>query len=285
MGFFLASLSCVFATAKDLLSKRLAGQLDGTVSTFASFAFALPFYVLVLAVLYLLGEESFEYSLVFFGLVLLRAVTDTFAEGMKMYALAYGDLSLVACFFSLSPLFLLALSPLITGDPLTWIDAVAVVLVVAGSLLTVYRPTTSDWTSQKKGIFLALGASLFFALNSCFDRRAVQEGTSTFAGFTMTLCSALFLLPLVAFRPDRRQALRVYWLDFALRGLLEISFMVSKLTALKSLSAPNVVAIQRLSLVMSIIAGRVFFKEKDFGKRLAAGCLILAGIVLIVLAN
>ena len=193
--------------------------------------------------------------------------------------------TLVACFFSLSPLFLLGTSPLITGDPLTLVDAVAVLLVVAGSLLTVYRPTTADWASQRKGILLALGAALFFSLNSCFDRLAVQKGTPVFAGFAMTLCSALFLLPLVVRRADRRAALRIYWLDFAIRGFLEIAFMVSKLTALKYLSAPNVVAIQRLSLVLSIIGGRVFFKEGDFAKRLAAGFLILAGVVLIAWAQ
>lgn len=144
MGIFLSLLSSVFATAKDLLSKRLALQLDALVSTFASFAFALPYYSVTLLVLWLLGYETFDYSLAFFGLVLLRSITDTFAEAMKMYALAYGDISVVACFFSLSPLFLLVASPWITGDPLSPAGVVAVLLVVAGSLLMVYRPTGKD---------------------------------------------------------------------------------------------------------------------------------------------
>ena len=37
MGFAAALLSAVFSAAKDLLSKRFASRLDGTVSTFASF--------------------------------------------------------------------------------------------------------------------------------------------------------------------------------------------------------------------------------------------------------
>src|SRR5262245_32422985 len=118
MGFVAAVLSAFFSSSKDLLSKRLAFHLDGTVSTFASFGFALPFYVLVLAVLYLLGVETFECSFLFLMLVLLRSITDTFAEWLKMYAFAHGDISVVATFFSLSPLFLLITSPLITHDPL-----------------------------------------------------------------------------------------------------------------------------------------------------------------------
>jgi hypothetical protein len=41
------------------------------------------------------------------------------------------------------------------------------------------------------------------------------------------------------------------------------------------------VAVQRLSLLISIIGGRIFFREEDFGRRFAAGVLILAGVFLV----
>jgi drug/metabolite transporter (DMT)-like permease len=281
MGFLAALLSAVFSSAKDLLSKRLAYRLDGTVSTFASFAFALPFYVVVLTILFLTGHESFEWSLPFLVLVLLRSITDTFAEWLKMYAFAHGDISIVATFFSLSPLLLLITSPLITGDPLGWSDVVAVGLAVGGSLLMVYRPSQSGWTAQRKGILLATGAALFFSLNSCFDRLAVQRGTPVFAGFTMTLLSALFLAPFIVWRRDRWQALSTHRTGLLLRGALEVAFMVCKLYALQFLFAPDVVAVQRLALVLSIIGGRLFFKEPDFQRRLAAGLLIVGGVFVV----
>jgi drug/metabolite transporter (DMT)-like permease len=157
----------------------------------------------------------------------------------------------------------------------------AVVLVVAGSLAMVYNPYAAHWAGQRKGILLAAGASLFFSLNSCFDRLAVQKGTPVFSGFSMTFLSALFLLPLIIGRKDRLDALREHRAGLWLRGLLEIAFMVCKLYALQFLQAPYVVGIQRLSLLLSIIAGRVFFQEPDFARRLAAGVLILAGVALI----
>jgi drug/metabolite transporter (DMT)-like permease len=281
MGLFAALLSAVLSSAKDLVSKTLASRLDGTSSTFASFAFALPYYLVLLAVLYLLGEEIITWSVLFLVLVLLRSITDTFAEWMKMHAFAHGDISLVATFFSISPLFLLITSPLITGDELSLLDVIAVLLVVAGSLLLVYRPSTRGWGSQKKGILLATGAALFFSLNSCFDRLAMKIGTPVFAGFTMTLLSALFLLPWVLLRKDRLAALHGEQRHLWARGFLEVAFMVPKLFAMQFMQAPDVVSIQRLSLVFSIIGGRVFFKEEDFGRRLAAGVLILAGVFLI----
>jgi drug/metabolite transporter (DMT)-like permease len=277
MGFILGLLSAVFAASKDLLSKRLAFRIDGTASTFASFFFALPFYVLVLAILIASGAETTTWTRSFLLLVFLRAVTDTAAEWLKMYALAFGDISIVATFFSLSPLFLLVTSPLITGDPVSWFEILAVTLVVLGSLLMVYRPNLAGWRHQVRGILLATGAAIFFSLNSCFDRLAVKEGTPVFTGFTMTLLSAVFLVPFVIGHPQRMEGLRSNWRGLTARGVLEIAFMVCKLAALQYLTAPDVVALQRLSLVLSIIGGRVFFKEADFVRRLLAGLLILAG--------
>jgi drug/metabolite transporter (DMT)-like permease len=289
VGLLAALLSAVCSSSKDLVSKKLAFRLDGTASTFASFAFALPYYLVVLAILAALGEETFSYSLGFLAVLFLRSVTDAFAEGLKMHALAHGDLSVVTTFFSLSPLFLLVTSPLLTGDPLSLPGVFAVVLVVAGSLALVYRPSEKGWASQKKGIVLATGAAVFFSLNSCFDRLAMQggtllfgwlrfeQGTPVFSGFAMTLLSALFLCPFVLFRKDRRQAMRDDRAGLLVRGALEVAFMVSKLTALRYLPAPEVVGLLRLSVLISIVAGRVYFKEADFGRRLAAGALILAG--------
>jgi drug/metabolite transporter (DMT)-like permease len=281
MGLLAALLSTIFSSSKDLMSKRLAFRLDGTVSTFASFAFALPFYLLLLAALWLHGAEPFTCSLAFLTLVLLRSLTDTFAEWLKMHAFAHGDLSLVVLVLSLSPLLLLIASPLLTGDPLTLAEVASVVLVVAGSTLMVYRPSGYKGSSQKRGILLAAGAGLFFTLNSCFDRLAVERGTPVFSGFAMTLLSALFLCPLVLGRADRLGALRTHHLGFLTRGLLETAFMVCKLFALQTMHAPAMAGIQRLSLLLSIIGGRVFFKEQDFKRRLAAGCLIVAGVAVI----
>ncbi|HEV3204590.1 MAG TPA: DMT family transporter, partial [Gemmataceae bacterium] len=155
------------------------------------------------------------------------------------------------------------------------------VLVVVGSLALVYRPTQQEWSRQKKGILLAIAASFFFSLNSCFDRLAVQEGTPVFAGFTMTLLSTLVFCPFLFGNPERIETVQKYEVGLFVRGFMEIAFMVCKLYALQYLQAPYVVALQRFSLILSIIGGRVFFKETDFARRLASGVVILLGVVLI----
>jgi drug/metabolite transporter (DMT)-like permease len=281
MGLLAAFLSTFFSSAKDLMSKRLAYRLDGTVSTFASFGFALPFYLVLLLVLWLCNVETFTWSSTFLLLVLLRSLTDTVAEWMKMHAFAHGDLSIVVLVLSLSPLVLLITSPLLTGDPLSLAEIASVFLVVIGSMLMVYRPSGHKGKSQKRGIILAGGAALFFSLNSCFDRLAVERGTPVFSGFAMTLLSALFLVPFVVGRADRVESLRLHWAGFLIRGMLETAFMVCKLFALQTMHAPALAGIQRLALLLSIVGGRVFFKEGDFLRRMAAGFLIVIGVIVV----
>jgi drug/metabolite transporter (DMT)-like permease len=281
--------SAACAAAKDLLSKRLSFRIDGATSTFASFAFALPFYLAAMGILYAFGQSRFDFGKTFVTFVILRAVTDTLAEGLKMYAFAHGDISIVATIFSMSPLFLLVLSPLITDEHLSWIGLAAMLLVTTGSLVLVYRPTGADWASQKKAILLAATASVFFAINTCFDRLAMRSEppdhtdlwAPMVAGFTMTLVSALMVAPFVLLRSDRWRSLADDRRGLWGRGLLEVIFMAAKLYAIRVLPGPYVVGIMRLSVIFSIIGGWLFFREKDFRRRLAAGMLIVAGVVLI----
>lgn len=285
MGILLSLISAIFSTSKDVVSKRLSYDVDSTVSTFASFFFALPFYLVFMAALYLTGADSLEASSGFLILVLLRALTDTAAEWLKMAAFSHGDLSIVSLFLSMSPIFLLFTSPLITGDDLPLSGVIATLLTVVGSMIVVYRPREGERGVSTKGILLALGSALFFSLNSCFDRLAVQEGSPTLAGFAMTAASAAFILPLLFLRPGRIAQLRTSSSMFLTRGVFEVSFMVTKLYALSYLQAPYVVAIQRVSLIFSIVSGVVIFKERDLARRLIAGVAIMGGALIVVMGE
>lgn len=285
MGLTAAFLGALFSSSKDLVSKKISFSVDGTVSAFASFLFSLPYYLVALSVLYVLGYERFAVTSTFFVLVVLRSSTDAIAEGLKMHAFSHGDISVVSCFLSLSPLFLLFISPLVTGDSVTASGGAAIFLIVAGSLVLVYDPKGKGIAITGKGVWLGLAASLFFSLNSCFDRLAVQVASPVLSGFAMTVLAALLLLPFVAFNRRSWEPLSKHARPFWVRGFFELAYMVSKLWALQYLQAPYVVGIGKLALLLSIVGGRVFFKEGQFGRRLAAGFLILAGVLVIVWAE
>lgn len=283
MGTIFSLLAAVIGASKDLVSKRLAFTLHGTLSAFASFLYALPFYVLVLAVLWILGIEAFAFSGAFFLLVILRSVTDAAAESLKMHSLTHGDISLLSPFLSLSPAFLLITSPLITGDQFTASGAVGVVLVVFGAIVVVYRRRgRQSEASVARGILLAVASSFCFSLNACFDRLAVQIASPALSGFAMTAAAALMLAPFALRSGDWRSEFSANSRNLWGRGCLEVAFMITKLAALQFLQAPYVSALMKSSILVSVVGGRVLFKEQDFARRMLASALIIIGCVVIV---
>jgi uncharacterized membrane protein len=283
MGFLLAILSTILQTSRDLVSKRLSFLIDGTSSTFASFFYALPIYFVIFVVLEILNYESINFSYHFLVLVLLRSIADAGAEWTKMQALACGEISLIAPFFSLAPIFLLFLSPLITGDKLTVGAIIAVLCCVAGSLTLITKPEIKESKVAMRGVVLGLMSSFFFALNSCFDRLTVQVANPFFSGFAMTFVAALFFAPSIIFNRKRISEIKNANKPLILRGVLEVGFMVSRLSALVFLQAPYVAAISRLSLLLSIIGGHMIFKEQDFSRRVSASILIIIGALVVLL--
>jgi drug/metabolite transporter (DMT)-like permease len=144
MGIWIALLASGFSTGKDLVSKRLTLSLDGTASTFASFAFALPFYLLLLAGAYLAVPAAVVFGSAGLLMVLLRALTDSMAELCKMHALAKGEISQISSLMHLSPVFLLLLSPFITGDRASPPGIFGVCLSVIGTWMLVAKPSKKE---------------------------------------------------------------------------------------------------------------------------------------------
>jgi drug/metabolite transporter (DMT)-like permease len=283
MGILLALLSATLGASKDLVSKHLTVSLDPTTSTFASFFFALPFYVVALLCCTLTGHISFEVGASFWTLVLLRTLSDAAAEWSKLKSLSLGDISFVAPIISLTPLFLLIIAPLITGDATSFHGIIAVVLSVLGSLLLFTERQSGK--PKIKAVMFALITAFFFALNSSFDRLTVQSAHPLVAGATMTALAALLFLPPILYGAAKRAALKNSLTPLLIRGLLETGFMTIKLGALFYLAPQYVSAIGRLSLLCTVIGGHVIYKEGYFWRRMSASALIIAGVVMIIAEN
>lgn len=282
MGSILAILASCLASAKDLTSKQLASRISPNLSTFGSFCFALPFYLILLFILWGLGLESFSIGTAFLSYVAIRALTDTVAESFKMHALARGEISEVSALISLYPIFLLFLSPLITGDPLSSNILLGVVASVVGTVILVYKPTAKiHW----KAVIFGTISSIFFALNGCFDRLSVQSASPALSGFCMTLFSCVLLTPLLSREVNIIPSLRSGLFPLFQRGFFEVGFMVLKLWALTHLSAPEVSAILRATLILNVLGGNAFFAELNLYRKLFGAAISTAGIVWIIFGS
>lgn len=281
-GLFAALSAAAFSTFKDLVSKKLASSLAGIHSAFASFLYALPYYVVVLSILYLAGAEEFVFSKTFFLYVGLRALTDAAAEWLKMKAFSLGDISYVSSFLGVTPAFVLLTSPLLTGDSIPKEGVFSILLIVVGGIIITYRPGVSRAELNIPAILTALASAFFFSLNVCFDRLAVQEATPAFSGFAMTIAAALVLAPFALRNGNAWQEFRTERKALHVRGFLETLFMTSKLLALQYLPAQYVAGLVRVSLVFTIVAGRIAFNEEQFLRRFCGGVFVVFGVLGVV---
>jgi drug/metabolite transporter (DMT)-like permease len=282
MGIIATLLAACAATAKDLVSKSVASKVNPDISTFASFLFALPFYAIILAALYLYGEPIGSLSRAFLALVVMRGISDVCAEGCKMRAFEKGDVSLVSGLLSLSPLFLTIISPFITGDVIRRSEMIGVGLIVLGGLVLVKRDRTTGKVAQPVAVIYALIGSLAFALNSALDRLAVGQAGAVTSAFSVTVCAALLTLPALFRVPSARVDLTSNAGSFFLRGFFETGFMVAKMVALTTLPAHVVVGIMRMSMIFTVVAGGKLFNEKNRGRRIVGTLIMYVGLLVLL---
>ncbi len=280
MGIFFGFLSAALGSAKDIFNKKIALAVSGNLSAFASFLFPLPIYVVLLALLWGLGIESFEVKAGFFLFVALRAFTDCFAESFKMHALSHGELSLVSSLIALYPLFVLLFSPTLTNDALNSGVVLGVFLTVAGNLVLFYKV---DCRPSRNAVIFALLSAAFMGLNICFDRMSVQRASPIFSAFAMTLLSCVLLLPTLFWEKNVTTPIKLALVPLCLRAVFEVSFMVLKLCALQTLTSAQLAAILRVTLIITVIGGKVLFKELGFTRKMIGAILTSIGVAIIVL--
>lgn len=282
MSVVAALISACTSTAKDIVSKAVSSKVHPDISTFASFLFALPFYGLIFIALYLFGEEGVVLSRTFLLLVLMRGISDVFAEGCKMRAFEKGDVSLVSGLLSLSPLILTVISPFITGDVVTASQAIGIALIVFGGLVLVRRDRITGKVVQPLAVVYALVGSVAFALNSALDRLAVGQAGPVTSAFSVTLCAALLTLPAIVGVSGANAQLGGNARAFLLRGLFETVFMVAKMVALTTLPAHVVVGIMRMSMILTVVVGGAWFHEKDRVRRVIGTLVMYVGLIFLL---
>lgn len=278
-GIIAILLASMFASAKDIMSKKLSFLVHSNVSACTSFIFALPFYIALLFIMQVFGLSPFEYSGNFLLFILLRACTDSAMEFLKMHALSHGEISFISNFFSLTPLFLLFVAPLITGDTISRQGLIGVIVIILGTAVLLQAPKeTIPW----KGVCFAVCAAFFGSLNICFDRLAVSHAHPVYSGFLMTGISAcILLIPMLRIK-TYRQEIQNAWTPLVQRGVLEVGFMVIKLYGLRYLEPQYASGLQKITLLFSVALGGKVFNERDRKRRIFASCIICIGSLLLV---
>lgn len=254
LGILLAFLSSFFWATNDLFSKKLIYKgFDEYFILWIRFP---------VSSLLLLPLSIFFWDMNSFVLMstLLWLPIEILGGIFFIKALKHAPLSLAMSFYSLMPFFSALFSFLLLGERLTPLGFAGILLTVMGAIL-ITGPSPKDFFRRNVGSIYMIASTLLFGLNVVIGKMVIMESNPYFFSWYYTACMSVGTLPFV--KPERllrcesyrESSLLLIGVFFALGGVL---YYVALLYAPTS----YVVAVERMSILLSLYYGKVFFGEE-----------------------
>lgn len=191
------------------------------------------------------------------GTHVLRNVAHFTGQNLWFYAVTLIPLAQVFALEFTTPIWVILLSPLILGERLTTIRAIAAVMGFAG-ILIVARP---DMDGINTGVIAAAACAIFFALSIMITKRLTRHETITSILFWLTTMQLVFGIAMAGYDGDIAlpDLVTAPWLILiGLAGLLA-HFCLTK--ALSIAPATVVVPIDFIRLPTIAIIGMLVYGE------------------------
>ncbi|NJM98691.1 MAG: EamA family transporter [Phormidesmis sp. RL_2_1] len=284
MWLLFASLTAFFEACKDATGKQSLKNLDEYSVLFSFMAVGV---VLLLPVLMIAGVPKIQSD--FWGALLIGGSLNILAFTLYVRALKLADLSLTVPLVTLTPLFLLVTSPLIVQEWPTWADGIGVVLLVVGSyVLNVHADQFGFWAplramARNPGSRMMLCVAFIWSITSNFDKIGVVNSSPLFWAIALFSVIAGGMVPFV-FRPKRGlKPLLSQWRLLGITGGFNAIAITSQMLALPMAPVAQVIAVKRMSALLSVLFGHFFFGEKGLSARLTGAAIMVSGVVIMSL--
>lgn len=276
----LALLSALSASIVSPVRKLMLGNLRPITILWMQNFLVSPLYI-ILILYFGLPSLAGDFGIILAAIVLLEIISNL----LLFYALKIEELSVVIPLLALSPAFAYFINIFLLNSPFNFYGITGIFLVVLGSFFV-----NLNFKEKKWGFKLSLGSflSVIVAFLWAFGTAGIVIGirSSNILSFVsaVNLLMTIILLGIdmiilkSAFPKDKIFKLPNLALNFF--GLLS---WVGEFTAVSMIAQPAYVsAIKKMDVFLSIIYGKLFWKEKHFLTKLLASFVIISGIIIII---
>jgi drug/metabolite transporter (DMT)-like permease len=205
-------------------------------------------------------------------------------------ALQISPLSLCVPFLAFTPVFLIPTGFVLLGELPSPLKLLGVVLIVVGSLVMHRRLFAIGWTAPIKAVIREKGSrymllvSFIFSITNPLDKKLVvmSDVFTEAVAYGLGLCLSFLLLGKMQ-RADFGAAIRgnVKWM--ALAGLSDAVSLLFQLASYTYLAVVITVSIKRAGIVLAVIAGWLFFRERGITDKLIATAVMFCGVLILYL--
>lgn len=210
-------------------------------------------------------------------------------------ALKLTDISLSVPFLALTPVFVVLTAFLILGERISPAGIAGILLIAAGVYTLNIKEVRYGWTTPIKAIFLNRGSvymlavAFVFSVTASVSKMVMLLSSPEQAPFLYNFSITIAMAPIIAYRLAKGRSVlsldRGSVISYAALGL---SAALSSIFFFKSMACANVayaISIKRLSLLISVGYGWLFFRERDVHIRLASTVCMVLGVGMILICR
>ncbi len=276
----------IFDSLKNVLAKHTLKNIDEYVVAWANSFFSALFLIPILF------YELPEIKPMFFAGLIVSGTLNIVALIFFMKSIKSGDLSNTVPLTTLSPLLLLITSPIIVGEFPSFQGLLGMISIVIGAYLLNFKRDEKNIFApfrailNEKGPRYMLIVVLIWAITANFDKIGVVNSSPLFYSFTVQLYIGTLMLVFVI--PKFRKAPESFNKNLKAMlgvGILSTLTIICHMLAISLTLVPYVISIKRTNSILSVIFGRIFFKEGYLKERLAAAVLMFIGVLLITFSK
>lgn len=285
MWILFALLNPLSEAIRSLISKKTSEKVDPMV--IAWFNYFLPFFLFVPGVFFI----ELKFSLQFWQAVIISGIINLTATIFYNKALAYGNISSVMPMLSFTPLFMLVTSPLLIGEFPNTYGLIGIIFIVTGSYLLNFKSIKNGIFSpfksliRNKGTRYMLFVSFIWSISANFDKISIKS-SSVYQHliFINIVVFSLMTILLVLQKKFNKDVIFENKKNLLVISTLAVSSFIFHMVALSLTLVAYVIALKRLSGLISVFFGYYFLKEEGIKERLLGAFIMFLGVVLIVLS-
>ena len=260
-----------FESAKKKAVER--NSIYEVLANFSLIAFLLTFFI---------TKDAFKIDYSYLPLIFFKASIIVIAWILGVTVLEKMQISLYSMIKISRIIFSVLLSYLFLGEKITFITLIGMSIIILG-LILVNKTLNKEERKEKsiKLVILLLISCLLNSISAIIDKKILLHITSGQLQFWFLLFLTMYYWVILLMKKEKinyKEIKKNYWIPVAAIALVvgdrflfisneNVDSQVIIMTMLK-----------QLSVIMSIILGKIIFKEKEITKKLLYSMLIIGGI-------
>ncbi len=280
----IAIVTAVGFAASGSYAKALSGRAHVYVVTWGMLALSLP-----LSALFLLRQGMPPIGDEFLKAALISVAVNMVGTTLHVKALSLSPLSLTMPFLAFTPLFMLVPSWVVLKEAPDALGITGIALIVVGGYAMHLDKIRGGFLAplraiaSEKGSLLMLLVAAIWSISAVYDKVATVASSPSFYTTFFAAAFGLCYLPFLLFGLKKQRVQPGTVPRLFLLGLFVAVMILSQFTALQMTVASYVISIKRAGMVLSVVFGYWFFKEKHLRARLTGAALMTLGVVVLSL--